>query len=288
MEKVIPFPKRIKYLTLLFLSALLMTSACNLTERKQLVGHVYIIRKIIRSPKDIVSIKSPRVIPYIYANTCTLNGLPISEKKQKFFDMMLPAVLVAKTNLDLTRKEVERLEKKKKLALWEKVFLRQLMKKFKTSSIQVLIKRLQTFPVSIVLAQAAIESGWGSSRFFLQANNPFGIWSFDPEHNRIAARSTRDGTKVYLRKYYDLEQAIDDYYLMLATGKPFAAFRDARMRTDNIDTLIQTLKMYSERRGAYVDNLSRVIRVNRLKQFDKSEIDSSFIHKRKTLKLFPE
>ncbi len=288
MEKVIPFPKRIKYLTLLFLSALLMTSACNLTERKQLVGHVYIIRKIIRSPKDIVSIKSTRVIPYIYANTCTLNGLPVSEKKQKFFDMMLPAILVAKTNLDLTRKEVERLTKKKKLARWEKVYIRQLMRKFKTNNVHVLIKRLQTFPVSITLAQAAIESGWGTSRFFLQANNPFGIWSFDPDHNRISADSTRNGTKVYLRRFENLEQAINTYYTMLATAKPFAAFRNARMRTNNPDTLIQTLKMYSERRGAYVDDLSRVIRVNRLKQFDKSEIDSSFIHKRKTLKLFPE
>ena len=201
---------------------------------------------------------------------------------------MLPAILVAKTNLDSTRIAVERMADSKKLTGSEKASLIHLMKKFGANNIPELSKRLHTFPVSIALAQAAIESGWGTSRFFLQANNPFGIWSFDPKHSRMAARSTREGTKVYLRKYNDLEQAIENYFLMLATGRPFAAFRDARMRTDNPDTLIQSLKMYSERREAYVADLAKVIRVNRLKQFDKAKIDLSFIWNGRTWKLFPE
>ena len=149
-----------------------------------------LIKKSILSPNDIISVKNPPVTPYVYTSTCSLAMLPISEKKQKFFDMMLPAILVAKTNLDLTRKEVEVLSKKKKLSYLEKNSLNRLMKKFKTNNIQLLIRRLHTFPVSIVLAQAAIESGWGSSRFFLQANNPFGIWSFNTKHSRVAASST--------------------------------------------------------------------------------------------------
>lgn len=162
------------------------------------------------------------------------------------------------------------------------------MKKLNTNNIQLLIKRLHTFPVSIVLAQAAIESGWGSSRFFLQANNLFGIWSFDPKHQRIAADSTRNGTKVFLRQFDDLEQAIGNYYLLLATGKPFAAFRRARLQTNNPDTLIQALKMYSERREAYVDDLALVIRTSHLKRYDNYEIAPAFLRKEKTFRLFPE
>ena len=239
-------------------------------------------------PGDIVPVKLPRVLPYVYTNTCSLDTLPVPEKKEKFISLMLPAILVAKTNLDSTRYEVEKMAARKKLTRTEKSRLKRLMKKFGAGDIHELSKRLHTFPVSIALAQAAIESGWGTSRFFLQANNPFGIWSFDPKHNRLAARSTRAGTKVYLRKYADLEQAIEHYFLILATGKLFADFRDARMKTDNPDTLIQTLKMYSERREAYVNDLAKVIRVNRLKKFDKAEIDPTYIRHSRRWKLFPE
>jgi len=253
------------------------------TNQRQLIDHVYVIKKDIRSPKDIVSINDSLVVPYIYINTISLAKLPVSEKKQKFFAMMLPAVLVAKTNLDVTRKEVEALSKKKKLSSSDKDFLNRLMKKFKTSNIQELIIRMHTFPVSIVLAQAAIESGWGTSRFFLEGNNPFGIWSFDPKHNRIAASSTRDGTKVYLRKFSNLEQAIDAYYVMLATRQPFAAFRKARLKTNNPDTLIQSLKMYSERRESYINDLALLMRTSHLKDYDSCKLIPGYLRTKQRL-----
>ena len=276
-----------KYGIPLLLLFLLFANACK-NEKRQRIGYVTVIKKAIRTPDDIVAVKPPQVLPYVYTNTCSLDTLPVPEKKEKFISLMLPAILVAKTNLDSTRSELQKLAKKKKLTRVEKARVKQLMEKYDAETIQELSKRLHTFPVSIALAQAAIESGWGTSRFFLQANNPFGIWSFDPNHNRMAARSTRNGTKVYLRKYDDLEQAIEHYFLILATGRSFAAFREARLKTNNPDTLIQSLKMYSERREAYVDDLARVIRVNRLKRFDKTKIAPSFIHKRNKRKLFPE
>ncbi len=275
------------YFILFILNILLFSNACNNT-RKQRIGYVTVIKKAIRTPDDIVPVTPPQIVPYVYTNTCSLDTLPVSDKKKKFISLMLPAILVAKTNLDSTRSELQKMVRKKKLTRVEKARLKELMKKYDAKNIQELDKRLHTFPVSIALAQAAIESGWGTSRFFLQANNPFGIWSFDPKHNRLAARSTRNGIKVYLRKYDDLEQAIEHYFLILATDRPFAAFRDARIKTNNPDTLIQTLKMYSEKREAYVNDLAKVIRVNRLKRFDKTHIDPAFVHKRNTKILFPE
>jgi Bax protein len=288
MEKNLLSPGGLKYFFIFVFSALLLLNACRLPEQKRLAGHVLVIDKRIQTPADIVTIKGPDVIPYFYSHPCSLDTLPVTERKQKFFDMMLPAILVAKTNLDLTRQEVEKLVRKNRLTRTEKKTLKMLMKAYRTGKLPELIKRLHTFPVSIVLAQAAIESGWGTSRFFIQANNPFGMWSFNPDHHRIAAASTRDGTKVYLRKFGDIEQAIDAYYKMLAVGKPFAAFRDARMHESNPDSLIQYLKMYSERRDLYVQDLAEVIRTNHLKKFDHYRIAPEYIRKKRSFHLFDE
>jgi Bax protein len=277
-----------KILLAFFVFVLLFENACNRAERKKRVGFVYVIEKSIRTPADIMPVTKPLVIPYVYSNTCSLDTLPVPKKKQKFFDLMLPPVLVAKTNLDLARKKVEKLAGKQHLSHGEKDMLSQWYRKFKTRDIHVLLKRMHTFPVSIVLAQAAIESGWGSSRFFLQGNNPFGIWSFDPKHQRLTADSTRNGTKVYLRKFDDLEQAIENYYLLLATGRPFAAFREVRMKTDNPDTLVRTLTMYSERREAYVNQLAQMIHSNRLTRYDHYKIAPAFLKKEKVFHLFPD
>ncbi len=275
----------LKYSVLFLSTALLFGNTCTSPEQQQLIGHVYVIKKSIRSPEDIVGINDSLVVPYVYTNTISLATLPIAEKKQKFFDMMLPAVLVAKTNLDLTRKEVEVLSKKKKLSSSDKAFLSRLMKKFKATNIQELNIRLHTFPVSIVLAQAAIESGWGTSRFFLEGNNPFGIWSFNPKHSRIAASSTRDGTKVYLRKFSNLEQAIDAYYMMLATRQPFAAFREARLKTNNPDILIQSLKMYSERRESYIDDLALLMRTSHLNNYVSCKLIPGYLQTKHNLNI---
>ncbi len=289
MEKNTLSRSHCRVYVLLFTLLLLFAGSCNLRKEK-LVGYVYVIEKNIRSPKDIQHTVNP-VTPVIYRNTISLDTLAIPKKKQKFFDLMLPAILVAKTNLDMARKEIENMYRRsegpgKKLSLPDQSKVHQWMTKFKTNDIHELLVRMHTFPVSIVLAQAAIESGWGTSRFFLRANNPFGIWSFDPKHQRVAADSTRDGAKVYLRKFDDLEQAIDAYFVMLATGKPFAAFRQARLRTQNPDSLIRTLTMYSERREAYVQDLAKVIRTSHLKKYDGYAIAPDYIRKPRHITAF--
>jgi hypothetical protein len=95
-----------KYFVPFLLFILLFANSCN-NERKQRIGYVYVIKKAIHKPDDIVPVKLPEVIPYVYTSTCSLDTLPVPEKKQKFFSMMLPAILVAKTNLDSTRRTVE-------------------------------------------------------------------------------------------------------------------------------------------------------------------------------------
>ncbi len=240
-------------------------------------AYVEVIKKPLNSPKDILPVNDSLVKPYVYTSVVSLNTLPVNEKKKKFFQMLLPAVLVAKTDMQLNRERVKRLLAKNEISPAGKLFLDSLEVKYKTANATQLLTRLHVLPVSIVLGQAAIESGWGSSRFFLKANNPFGIWSFDKNHQRIEASSHRNGQKIYLRKFNDLEAAIDAYYIMLATRKPFAQFRTAKLKTQNPFQLIRYLGAYSERGDEYLNELAKVIRVNDLEKYDHYKIDPEYL-----------
>ncbi len=243
----------------------------------QNMDHVNVIKRKITSPSDIVPIRDSLVIPYVYTNAISLNQLPVPEKKQKFFDMLLPSVLVAKTNLDFTREKVETLAIKNTMTPADTAFLLPLMRKYDAHDIHELIHRLQTFPVCIILAQAAIESGWGSSRFFLKGNNVFGMWSFDSTENRMPTLSHRSGTRIYLQKFDNIEKSIDAYFAMLDTRKIFAPFRAARVKTNNPMAIIDSLGKYSERGTDYINDLARMIRVNHLQRYDKYRIAPDYL-----------
>ncbi len=268
-----------KYFKMLFVNLLFMAIGFSGPVSAQNINFVKIVKKKIYHPNDIVDIKNPLVVPYVYTNTISLNHLPVPEKKQKFFEMLLPSVLVAKTNLDILRRHVEAMALRKSMTTADTNFLFPLMKAYGTENIFELINRLRTFPVSIVLAQAAIESGWGSSRFFLEGNNVFGMWSFDSTENRMPALSHRKGTRIYLQKFGNLEEAINAYYFMLDTRQIFAPFRAVRLKTNNPFVIIDSLKKYSERGDDYVNDLSRMIRVNHLQRYDTYKIAPAYILK---------
>lgn len=184
------------YIPLLFVSLfafMYISVRCNPGEK------IKIIEKPVNSASDIIPITDSLVIPYVYTSAVSLNDLPVAEKKKKFFDMMLPAVLVAKEELAIVLRRVNSISGNDKWTSNDTLFIDRLNKKYDAANMEMLKSRLHTFPVSIVLAQAAIESDWGTSRFFLEANNPFGLWSFNPHQERIEASSTRHGKKVYLR-----------------------------------------------------------------------------------------
>ena len=212
-------------------------------------------------------------------DSISLDSLSVAERKKQFLNMMLPAVLTVKAKLDLDRQKVLSMENKKDLSPVDQKFLDKLEKEYNTTNLSVLAKRLRTFPVSIVLAQAALESGWGTSRFFREANNPFGMWSFSDSHARVQALSPReDGKKVYLRKFKNLQAAVKAYYAMLATGKTFQNFRNLKMETNQPLKLIQALSNYSERGDAYVADLASVITFNNnLQKYDHYEIGPLYL-----------
>ncbi|WP_176700048.1 glucosaminidase domain-containing protein [Roseivirga seohaensis] len=232
----------------------------------------------LQSPNDILPLKDSLVAPLLYSHIKGIDTLDVIEKKNKFISAVLPAVLVAKYRIEQNRNKVKNLLKKENWSEQDSTFYKQLCTDFGTDNQTVLLNRMVTHPNSIILAQAIIESGWGSSRVFQEANNMFGIWSYSPNEPRIAAKFQRDGETIYLRKYEDFADSIEDYLKTVARVNAYREFRAARLVTSDPYKLISHLSHYSERREEYVIELSAMIRFNELTKFDNYIIDPSYIN----------
>ena len=191
------------------------------------------------------------------------------ESKRLFLKKTIAAIRKVKARLDAEYQAVYELSLKEKLTPKEQAKIERLKKRYKVTGFPCLLKRMHTHPISIVIAQAALESGWGSSRFYREANNIFGVWSFNPNEPRIAAGTPREGQKtIYVKKYKDLEASIESYYRMMARGRAFGQFRTARLHTDNPFEIIPYLDHYSELRHEYVKRLYYVIKSNKFNELD--------------------
>ena len=192
-----------------------------------------------------------------------------SKSKRLFLENTIAAITKVKKRLDAQYQMVYDLSQKSELTPQEQKTIDALKKSYKVKGIPCLLKRLRTHPVSIVIAQAALETGWGSSRFYREANNIFGIWSFNKNEPRMAAGEKREGVKtIYVKKYKNLEDSIEGYYRMMAKGRAYKQFRNARLHTDNPFEIIPFLDHYSELRHEYVKRLYYVIKSNKFYQLD--------------------
>ncbi len=234
----------------------------------------------VNTIQDIREITDSLVVPVIYNEVISLNHLPIDLKKKKFIDMMLPAVLYAKYNMDQLNAEMDdisyKIENNIPLTKEESEFLNQTLKDYRARDIYELKEKLITHPVSLVLAQAAIESGWGTSRFFLEGNNVFGIWSYDPAENRMMAKSGREGRNIFLRKYDHISGSIVDYFNTVARAKAYTGFRKVRANSDNVFEMANYLNKYSELGYEYVSKIKYIIKSNDLTRYDHYQIDPNY------------
>ena len=183
--------------------------------------------------------------------TTYLFSMSVQEKKRVFIDKALPAI---EKIYNLNTKVYEDV----KLSLKDKSkqnYIAKLKTKYKVSTDEELLMSLKPFPISIALAQAAIESAWGTSRFYREANNIFGVWAFGKNTPRIAAKEKRKGKTIWVKKYNSLEDSINDYYLNIGRGFAYKKFKE--------------LKMYSEKREVYSKELESIIRYNKFTKYDK-------------------
>jgi Bax protein len=230
----------------------------------------------ISKPSDIKIFKEKKIEPINYTNTISLNKLQVSEKKQKFFHMILPAILISKQRLKVKRNRVDTIINTINPTANDIAFLEKQYETYKTTDNKELLSRMKTHPVSIVLAQAAIESAWGESRFFKKGNNIFGMWSYNKNEPRIRAKGKRNGKAIYVRKYATLSDAIDHYFEVIGRGA-YKNFRKQRDITKDPLQLVKYLVNYCELKEKYTRKLKKFIIANRLRKFDEFKIDKKYI-----------
>lgn len=240
---------------------------------------IIIIRKRINTFEDIIPIDCNSVIPVVYTKVISLKPLPVEQRKKKFIDIILPSILIKNFQIQKTREKLLKISKKlhsnKPLSEDEERFLENLLAKYKANSLKELLTKVNTHPPSLVIAQAAIESGWGTSRFFVLANNVFGVWTFNKNQSiNIKAKNSN----AYLKIYKDILQSVNDYYYSINVSWAYSKFRLVRLKTDDPLKLSNYLDKYSILRDRYVKRIKRVIKDNNLKRFDTCKLNPFFVN----------
>ncbi|PKQ60596.1 hypothetical protein BZG02_18575 [Labilibaculum filiforme] len=235
---------------------------------------------LIENKEDVHAIVDSSVIPYIYTKVISLRELPVEEKKEKFVEMLLPSILVSQHRLNQKITRVEHIENwllKHPIPMKsDSVFLSKLFETYNCNEFSELKMRLKPHPASIVLGQAALESGWGSSRFFNEGNNVFGIWSYDAGEDRMQALVGRDSTTIYVRSYSSIEESVKDYFETIARVNAYEEFRQERFTSTNTSELIPLLHRYSEVGNIYTDKLKELIESNNLTKYDSYVINKDY------------
>jgi Bax protein len=138
-----------------------------------------------------------------------------------------------------------------------------------------LLKRIKILPISLVLSQTAIESAWGTSRFCVEANNLFGVWSFN--NKGLIPKRRKRGMKHRIAVYNSLLDSVRDYMLKINTLRAYRKLRNIREYTMNSIYLTKGLIHYSERKEAYIKDLQKMINKNRLKKYDSMHLKGNKI-----------
>jgi len=147
--------------------------------------------------------------------------------------------------------------------------INKLKKTYKVTTDVELLQALKPHPISVTLAQAAMESSWGTSRFFKEANNVFGVWSFNKKEPRIAANGQRGSKTIWLKKYASVKDSVRDYYKNMGRSFAFKEFRQERLLSNDPYILVTKLDKYSEKGAAYGKALHSMISYNKFVQYDE-------------------
>jgi len=219
------------------------------------------------------------LIPVKYNGILDFDTIPEGIRKTVFINYMLPAIATEHDRLlDLLR-HIEfiesRMVNKRALRTEDMLFFKELMVKYDAASLKDLKIRLYPHPVSLVLAQAALESGWGTSKVFSKAYNPFGIMSFSNDEQRKRFLNPDQQTEVYVRSYTDVYQSVEHYYYFTAMLSSYEKFRKKRWERGSSFALVELLKNYHET-NEYSTLIESIIRKNGFEKYDNITINKDF------------
>ena len=218
-------------------------------------------------PKDLDEIKDTRL------------------KKETFIKIVLPLVVAENEKILDDKIKLKKIISKKSTTEKEKSWLRLKLREYKVknSDFAELDKRMDIIPVSIALAQAAKESGWGTSRFALEGNAIFGQWTWTGQGIEPLNKGKHEGHKIL--RFPILRASVKAYKNNLNTHKGYAEFREKRStyrkRNKSIKglNLTDTLDRYAQTGKEYTEILEQIIKQNNLSDFESVQLTNSVVKK---------
>ncbi len=207
---------------------------------------------------------------------------PVNERKDLFINTLLPIAFIENLKILDDRKKI--------LDWWDQsngeTYLREFWPNwlfnlsdkynYEGSNVGELLMRVDIVPLSITLAQAAIESGWGTSRYLREGNALYGQYTYDKETG-IQPRDRDKGKKFFVKKFLNLSESTQSYLKNINTHNAYRKLRQERgklrMNGESLTglSLAKYLENYSERKGEYVKDLIQIIRTNNFMKFDRAE-----------------
>ena len=202
-----------------------------------------------------------------------------SKKRKEFFiQIVLPLIIQENNNIKLDRKTLFTIINKSNNSNTEKQWLEKKYKQYgvKLGDLSSLKIRMDEIPVSLAIAQAAKETGWGTSRFALEGNALFGQWTWSGEG--LKPKEAKEGENHKVMKFNILQASVRAYQRNINTHSTYKDFRKARAKLrdnnkplDSIE-LSKHLNKYAETGNQYVEVLQKIIKQNKLQDFDDAKL----------------
>lgn len=235
------------------------------------------------------TIQDPLLPPISYISPTPVTTLPdfsqyqdVKQKKQAFFDFIYPIIQQENAHILRLRHQLQTLQQQAALSQPEQQWLNGLKQHYKIAQelptpalIEALLLKVDLIPPSLAMTQAAIESGWGSSRFARQGNNLFGQWCFKKGCGMVPS-ARDDGRGHEVAKFASVNAAIRAYLLNLNSFSTYQSLRKIRAEqrsqgdAPNGLAMAEGLLRYSEEREKYVEKVQGFIRYNKLNRYQQA------------------
>ena len=230
---------------------------------------------------DLQGVRSGQKVKPIYLTKLPKDIKTLGDTKKKrelFIKIVLPLILSENSKITEDRKKLFKILGKNFNTVGERVWLKRRFKEYKIDDrdLSKLKMRMDIIPVSIALAQAANESGWGTSRFALEGNALFGQWTWSKKGISPKNKDPDESHKIL--QFQVLKASVKAYKNNLNTHNAYKEFREVRaqLRQENKQIigldLIKYLKAYAAIGEKYVLLIEDIIEKNSLTDFDKADL----------------
>ena len=200
-------------------------------------------------------------------------------QKQSFVNLILPLIVASNDELMQRREAVREAAYAKDRNLLEKWAILYRVESNNLDNFQLterLLRRVDVIPVALALAQAAVESGWGTSRFALQGNALFGQWAWTESAGMRPLDASND--RAFVRSFGSLLESVRAYMHNLNTHPNYNRFRNARYQLNSQNQLAKASKLaayldsYAEIGVEYVHKLRAIISSNDFDKYSRAQL----------------